>query len=243
MDLYKRSVMKVKGMIVVTKYYQDLLIREFKVHPEKLLYSPDGVDIDFFDVVVEKGEAREKLGLPTDKKIIIYTGSLLKWKGVETLVDSAEFLEDNNLIYIIGDLKRDDSYYLPPTDYSSHIKFVGLRPYGEIPLWLKAADLLVLTGTWKNEASKYYTSPLKLFEYMASRRPIVAPKLPSILDILNDKNSFLVDSDDSEKLADQIKFSLKDEGRAREVAERAYSDSKNYSWGRRAKNIIQFIKS
>ena len=52
--------------------------------------------------------------------------------------------------------------------------FMGERPVGEIPLWLRASDALLLLGTNKNEDSSRYTSPMKLFEYMASKTPIVA---------------------------------------------------------------------
>ncbi|PIR57964.1 MAG: glycosyl transferase family 1 [Parcubacteria group bacterium CG10_big_fil_rev_8_21_14_0_10_38_31] len=239
---YKRVIKNTGGLIVVTKYYKDLMIKEFNVLPDKVLYSPDGVDLKIFDIGTEKEEARKKLGLPTDEKIIVYTGSLLKWKGVETLVESAEFLDSDNTVYVVGDLKKDDNYYLPPIDSSSNIKFVGLKSYKEIPLWLKASDVLVLMGTDKNETSKYYTSPLKLFEYMASRRPIVAPSLPSLLDILDESNSFLVEPDNPKKLAEKIKFVLNNGEKSKDIAEQAYNGSKNYSWDKRAENIIKFIQ-
>ncbi|MCR4283770.1 MAG: glycosyltransferase family 4 protein [Parcubacteria group bacterium] len=242
-DRYKKAVRKIGGVIVVTKYYRDILIKEFNVLPEKLLYFPDSVDLDIFDIDIDKGEARRRLNLPIDKKIIVYTGSLLKWKGIETLIESANFLDDDNLLYIVGDLKKDDSYYLPLVKSSPNIKFVGLKPYGKIPLWLKASDVLVLTGTEKNEISKYYTSPLKLFEYMASGKPIIAPRLPSFLDILNENNSFLVDSDDPRKLADRIKFVLANEAQVQGITEKAYNDSKNYSWNKRSESIKNFIEN
>jgi glycosyltransferase involved in cell wall biosynthesis len=55
-------------------------------------------------------------------------------------------------------------------------------------MWQKAADALVLPNTAKEDISKYYTSPMKLFEYMASRRPIVATNIPSITEIINEEN-------------------------------------------------------
>ncbi len=241
-NLYKKAIKKIRGLIVITKYYKDLLVEEFNIPSDKISYSPDGVDLRIFDIDISKYEARKELGLPTDKKIIVYTGSLLKWKGVGSLVESAHFLDDDNLIYIVGDLKKDKEYYSPPNDLSYNVNFVGLKPYGEIPLWLKASDTLVLTGTNKNDMSKYYTSPLKLFEYMASGRPIIAPNISSFLDVLSDENSFLVEPDDSEKLADKIKLALENQEKADLIAKRAYSDSKDYTWDKRAENIIQFIK-
>src|SRR3989338_7168842 len=59
-----------------------------------------------------------------------------------------------------------------------NVKIIEHRPHDEIPFWLRAADILVLPNTAIEDISKYYTSPMKLFEYMASGRPIVPSDLP-----------------------------------------------------------------
>ena len=234
-DWYKKAFEKVKGIIVVTKNYRDELFVKYNISKNKILYVPDGVCLKDFDINIEKQEARKKLGLPLDKKIIVYAGSFLKWKGVNTLIEAGKSLRDDICLYLVGESSQEEYNF-------KNMKFIGLRPYKEIPLWLKSADILILTGTAKSDISKYYTSPLKLFEYMASGRPIIAPKLPSFLDILNEGNAFLVEPANAEKLSEKIKFVLENKKESQDKAEKAHSYSKNYSWNKRAGSIIKFIK-
>ena len=64
------------------------------------------------------------------------------------------------------------------------VRLVGYVPPGEVPLWLAAADVLALPNSAGEAISARYTSPLKLFEYMAAGRGIVASDLPSLREVL-----------------------------------------------------------
>ena len=78
----------------------------------------------------------------------------------------------------------------------------------EIPYYLKATDTLVLLNSEKTEILKNWISPIKIFEYMASKKPIIDSNLPSIREILNENNAILVNSDNSEDLAISINIAL-----------------------------------
>ncbi|MBT7228207.1 glycosyltransferase, partial [Candidatus Parcubacteria bacterium] len=82
---------------------------------------------------------------------------------------------------------------------------------------------------------------MKLFEYMASGRPIVASALPSIKEVLNDKNAILFEPDSPDSLAKGIKTALLDEGFSAKISQQALVDVAKYSWDTRSKNIINFI--
>jgi len=86
-----------------------------------------------------------------------------------------------------------------------------------------------------------YTSPIKLFEYMASHRPIVASNLSSITEILSNKNSFLFNPDNAKDLAENIQKAVSSD--CSKVVEQARKDVKFYTWEKRAKNIKRFINS
>lgn len=231
---YGKAIAKSVGLVVATRYYKESLLQKLKLNNDKILYASDGVDLDKFDIKISKEDARKKLNLPLYKKIILYTGSDVEWKGLNILKDASDYLKDSCSVILAGNIKNESLKY-------KNIVFAGHKSHSEIPVWLKAADVLVLSGTAKSEISKYYTSPLKLFEYMASERSIIAPRLPSFLDILNDSNAFLTEPDNAEDLADKINFALENKEQSDKIALRAFSDVKNYTWKKRGKRIMSFI--
>ena len=88
----------------------------------------------------------------------------------------------------------------------------------------------------------YYASPLKLFEYMASKTPIVATDLPSTGEILRDgENAVLVEPDDPKALAEGIERTLSDAELAARIGRQAREDVRQYTWGERAANIMTFV--
>ena len=78
---------------------------------------------------------------------------------------------------------------------------------------------------------------------MAAKRPIIASDLPSIREILNQKNAILVESDNSKSLAKGINQALTDSKLANEISEQAFVDVQNYTWDKRVKMILGFIKN
>ena len=76
----RAALRRAKGIITVTKSLKDFFVLR-KVPEKKLYVAHDGVDIDAFQVLKTKEEARKLFGLPLDKKIILYTGHLYPWKG------------------------------------------------------------------------------------------------------------------------------------------------------------------
>lgn len=223
---------KMKGVIAINNAIKNDLIEKFPYLNDKIIVCPNGVDLDE-DKSVDKNMARKKLSLPMDKKIVVYTGSFQDWKGIETIIESAKKLEDT-LFYFVGGSKKED---LP-----ENVRFVGWRDFKEMPLWRAAADILIATGTKKNEYSYLHTSPMKLFEYMASKRPIVASRTPAIGQIVSNREIFFHEPDNAQDLADKIRFVFENKKEADKRAESAYIKAGEYSWNTRAKKIINFIK-
>ncbi len=86
--------------------------------------------------------------------------------------------------------------------------------------------------------STRFTSPLKLFEYMAAGRPIVASDLPSIREVLrHEQNALLVEPGDAAALAAGVRRLLDDRPLADRLAQAAVTDVASYSWDRRAERL------
>ena len=247
-------VKRARGVIVVTQKLKDTLI-EYGIAPEKILVAPDAVDLEEFSIKQSREECRLKLNLPPDKKIVMYTGHLYDWKGATVLLEAAQqfsMLNDQfskNLLFVfVGGTDEDIKKFKAQSSKLKNVVIVGHRQHKEMPFWLKSADVLVLPNSGKENISKYWTSPIKMFEYMAAQKPIVASDLPSIREILDDPstgsgkgNAVLVEPDNQKALADGIKRALEDKELADKISKQAYSDVKNYTWKKRAEGIINFI--
>jgi glycosyltransferase involved in cell wall biosynthesis len=102
---------------------------------------------------------------------------------------------------------------------------------------LRQCDVLVLPNP-RSAISNTHTSPLKLFEYMASGRPIVATALESIQEVLRDgENALLVEPGNPQALVTGIRRIKDDPALAQRVAARAAEDLREYTWARRAERL------
>jgi glycosyltransferase involved in cell wall biosynthesis len=120
------------------------------------------------------------------------------------------------------------------------VEVLGFKDRREVLACLDSADVLVLPNSAKNPLS-LYTSPLKLFEYMAARKPIVAARIASLQEILRDgENAILFEPDDPQDLAKKISQALENDCRL--LVDRAWQDVQTCTWDRRAEQIIQWMK-
>lgn len=240
--LFKRVLKKARKLIVITDGLKKALIDK-GISANKIVLAPDGIDLDDFRLKESKVECRKILNLPINKKLVLYAGHLYKWKGVETLALASKFLLDDVLIVIVGGIK----WYL--SDFKKFVKenklknilILGHKDYAQIPYFLKSADCLVLTGTQDSETSKSHTSPMKMFEYMVSNKPMVASDLPSFREVLNESNSLLVKTDNPEAMAQGIKKLLDDVDLSKRISDKAYTDVQKHTWDNRAIKILESI--
>ena len=239
---YRRVLERASGIAVQTRWKIQRLHEDFGVPAEKVVYWPNGTDIGRFDIPLTKVEARVRLGLRQDEKIVLYTGQLFPWKGVSTLIRAAGSLSDI-LVYIVGGEAEEVERLRIENLKIKNLRFVGHRPWAEIPLWLKAADVLVLPNTGREKVSRFYTSPMKLFEYMASGRPIVASDIPSICEIVDETMVFFATADDPESFAQVIQQTLNRPGEARSRVEKSLAEVKKYTWDARAERILSHMRS
>jgi len=207
------------------------------ISENKIITAHDAVSLEDFDVVVNKADVRQRLGIPLDKPVVMYLGRLDPWKGVDT------FLEASNLISEVSVVVAGEGSQLNVFKKKyPNVIFLGNTPYRDLPQNQQAADILVIPNSSKSDVSRLYTSPLKVFAHMASGVPIVASGLPSIREVLNESNSILVIPDDVKALSDTIKDVLANRSDAFSRASQAKEDVKQYTWDDRAKSIIEFVK-
>lgn len=223
------------------KYYQ-----KWTTTKQKFLFIENGVDLNRYQVTSYKTKLRRQFNLPSNKVLIGYIGRLTSMgqeKGIQILLPALQRLVVKNaqvkLLIIGGPNEQIKQYrqYLSKHNLTNFVMFLGQVSYSQIPSYLKTMDILILPQTrFKHFA--HYTSPLKLFEYMAAKKPIVATKVPSIIQILDSNSAILVEPDDPKALAKGISWTLEHPKSAKKKADQAYKDAQHYTWESRIKKIL-----
>lgn len=205
--------------------------------------SPDAVDLELFGRDCTRQDARSHLGLPQDAFLCVYTGHLYAWKGIDTVLGAAQFLPRDAMIYCVGGTDTEIANYRSQITKRGlrNVIIAGRKPHTEMPRWLCAADVLLLPNSGKEAISRLYTSPMKMFEYMAAGKPIVASRLQSITEILNDANAELVEPDNPHSLAEGILRLKNDPTRAGKLARQAQKDISQYSWEKKAESMLNAL--
>lgn len=235
---------KANRIIVVTSKLKEVLHNDYKIPEDKIVVIPNGANIDLFKPMAAI-KAREKLGLNQNNNYICFVGSFRQWQGVEYLVQSAPFILKeipNTKFLIIGDgmMKEELINLAEETGVSDKFIFTGVVPYKEVPKYINASDVCAVPKT----PLKSGYSPLKLYEYMACGKPVVASNLPGF-EILEQNNAgILVEPENPEELAKAIVRLLTNEELREQMGEngRRYV-VENQSWEIMAKKVAEVCES
>lgn len=233
---------RVDRLVVLTRQLEELYVAA-SVSAERVLVAPDGVDMALFEPPLDRAQARRQLGLPLEGPIVGYAGHLYEWKGADVLVGAALYLPHVRFV-IVGGLAEDRERLQVSIDewHIENVRLVAHVPPAEVPAFLFAADVLVLPNSAREAISREYTSPLKMFQYMASQRPVVATDLPAMREVLRDgENAVLVEPDDPQALAQGIQRVLQTPDLTQRLAAQAYRDVTTLTWQHRAASILAFI--
>lgn len=221
---------------------KDLIER--RISSDKIEVLPNAVNFNQFNLDESKTSIRGELDMPVEKFVVTYTGHLSDWKGVKTLVEAAEHLQNKAIEFVIvGGIQEDVARYREIVEDRGldNVKLTGYVSREKIPLYQNSSDVLVVPNTAENEKSAKYTSPVKLREYMASNTPVIASELPSIKQAAGNKELFYFSPDDPEDLADKIIKIKKNPESATEKAENAFESVKEYSWQDRARKLVKDV--
>jgi glycosyltransferase involved in cell wall biosynthesis len=194
---------------------------------------PDGVRLDAARRFAWNG--------PSPRPVAVYAGHLYPWKGVDTLIAALPHAPALRARIIGGHPAEPDLGRLQQQardlGVADRVEFAGLQPPPAVAALLLEADALVLPNH-PSPVSAHYTSPLKLFEYLAAGRPIVASDLPALREALrHGENAWLTAPGDPAALAGSLTHVTSDAPLALRLARAAFDAATQYSWERRAERL------
>ncbi|MEY7849469.1 glycosyltransferase family 4 protein [Natrarchaeobius sp. A-rgal3] len=234
--LKPRFFQAVDKLVCITDKLKRYVLDQYPIDRSSVLVAPDGVDLRPYRSRT-RAEARSELTIPENERIVAYTGHLYPGKGVEVLIESAK--EIDATVYVVGGYEDDINRVKRSTNYSENVVFTGFVDPADIPVYQIAADVLVAPYT---ESSRPWVSPLKLFEYMAAGRPIIASDREVLKEVLVDgENALLFEKGNAESLRNQIERVLESNALATNLGTKARQESKRYTWKKRAERIVSAI--
>ena len=209
-----------------------------------LIVAPDGVDSKRFYPTLPAHKARKSLGM-SDGPWVIYIGGLYEGRGLNTLFRAATRLPHNTMV--VGGRNEAEIRKWKKTANQINAKnvyFAGYQPPSKVPMYLAAADALVMPYdktimTPSGEDTAAWASPLKMFEYMAAARPIVATDLSIVKGVLkHNHNALLITPGDATALRNALQRLNTNPQLRERLANNARSDASHHTWDARAQHII-----
>jgi glycosyltransferase involved in cell wall biosynthesis len=236
-------------LIFITTHLKKIYQKQYGVKNKRVIIASDAVDLKLFDISMSKSDARKTLKLPEDKFIVAYCGrfkTLEMEKGISTVLEAMKLVEDDDVLFVaMGGKPRHVAEYkniAKKIGLGNEVRIDGHATQEIVAMYQKAADVVVMPFPW-TEHYAYAMSPLKMFEYMASQRPILSTDLPSVREVLNEKNAIFIPPADPKQMAEAIEYLKSAPIIAEEVAQQAYTDVKEkYTWEKRVTNILATLK-
>ncbi|MEE2938813.1 MAG: glycosyltransferase family 4 protein, partial [Planctomycetota bacterium] len=223
-------------------------VAEDLAHPElgarDVPVEHDAVDEHHAPALPDRSEARRRLGLDPEQPVVLYAGGLLRWKGVDVLVDAARDPRlSGALVLVVGGMDRDAAALRARAAGTSNVRVDGFRPAGDIPLYLAAADVGVAPNRATPRISSHHTAPLKVFEALASGLPLVVSDLPSLRDVLDEETATFVEAEDAAALAGGIAALLGDPSLRARRATAGRQRVERATWTARARRVLDELGS
>ena len=233
-------------LVCVSNELKDIILQEISISPEKIIVLPNGVDTDFFSP--KDGKKERYFNFPT----IGYVGIVIERQGLDTIIKAIFELKKNKIdigLVVIGDgpYKSELVSLCEELDLSDRVKFLGQINREMVPSKIDGFDIgysgqkVIGNGL----LGKMYHSPLKLYEYLAMEKPVIASAYDDAKFIISKNNlGWLFESGNTESLIDAISTALINEDDWRDIGVRARKIIvEEHSWKQRVDFLLKALEA
>ena len=189
-----------------------------------------GVDLEQFKPSADISNIRQRYGLKKNDTVLFFMGWLYHFSGLKEVAQELAKKDSENLKMLIvgeGDAFEDLKQIRDKYDLQDKIILAGQRPYTEMPSFIAASDICLLPAyPW--EKTMHDIVPIKLYEYMAMKKPVIATRLPGVMKEFGENNGVVYVNKPESAIDRAIKL-VKD-GKIGELGARARKLVQKYSW-------------
>lgn len=234
-DALEREAFENTSLVVcVSQELADILIQS-GVDGGKVVVVPNGVDVDFFS---PEGPSWSK---PEDSFVVGFVGGLKPWHGIAELLEAFRSLVDDPRFHllVVGDGPEAHAVDAFAQENPGRVTRPGAVSHVHVPYYLRAMDVAVAPYP---ALERFYYSPLKVLEYMASGVPILASSIGQIPTLLrHGQSALLVPPGEVRSLAESVRLLAEDEGLGRALAASALAEAQaKHRWTSRAVTILEY---
>jgi len=152
-----------------------------------------GIDTGQFDPSIDGGSIREQYGLRREDTVLFFMGWLYNFSGLKEVVLQLARNKNSNLKLLIvgeGDAYEELQKMREEYNLSDSVILTGKKPYSEIPAFIAASDICLLPA-YPDEEIMQDIVPIKMYEYMAMRKPVISTRLPGVMKEFGEDNGVI----------------------------------------------------
>lgn len=237
-----RTLLAASHLITVT-HAQKHFLEKHGIPPKSLAVLHNAIDPAEFDPD-RFPAARTRFGLSEQHTVVGFVGTMNRWQGIPEfpkVIHAVLSGRDDVRFLFVGDgeFRRLLEDFCRTAGFSDKVIFVGRQPHSEIPALIAAMDIAILLN------SNAYGSPMKIFEYLAMKKAVIAPRVGPVEEIITDtRTGLLIEPGNAEQMAKKITLLASDSGLRRRLGEegRKYVVA-HHTWKENAARIIAIYQS
>jgi glycosyltransferase involved in cell wall biosynthesis len=233
-----------KRQLVITSALADALRRTFGPDLPETILAPNGVDLNRYAALPDPEEARRQLGMPA-RPTVACTGHLYDGRGGELFLDLAASMPDAQFLWVGGRPEDVQRWQERVSEVGlTNVTLTGFVPNAELPLYQAAADILLMpyqqdVAGSSGEAPVHFFSSMKMYEYMAARRPIISSDLAVIRETLDTRSALFCPPMKAQSWEQAIRHLLDSPADGERMAAHAYRQVQAFSWTARAQKALE----
>ncbi len=248
----RQVVEQVDRIIAATPAEREQLQRLYGADPGKVATIPPGVNLDLFRPI-ELAEARRKVGVPLEDRMLLFVGRIEPLKGIDTLLRAIAILragcpDDAPCLYlvIIGGDPQDEAHENAEMQRLQRMRielgiedvvtFLGARSHRTLPFYYSAAEAVVMP-------SHHESFGMVALEAMACGTPVIASEVGGLAHLVRDgETGFHAEEQNSQQLAGKLSLVMDDPHLRRRLGEQAAAYARGFAWPRIADQLLEVFE-